>query len=214
MGLKRAIRSLPEGYELLADIDLSKNVRLLVFLTLASLVLFILTGLGLSFLMPTLRPDLIGVEISLAMAQLGFFSFLGPILILIGVTVVMIVLHEAIHGIVFMLITGGKVTYGFKGTHAYAAAPGWFIPRNPYLLVTLAPLVVITLVGLLVVLWVPIGWVLPIALLVSMNAAGAVGDLYMFFWLLSRPADVLIQDFGDRMEISAPAAISGETAGS
>jgi hypothetical protein len=34
-----------------------------------------------------------------------------------------------------------------------------------------------------------------------MNASGAVGDIYVFFWLLGLSRDGLIRDFGERMEV-------------
>jgi hypothetical protein len=128
-------------------------------------------------------------------------SFLMPLLVLLGVIFAMVILHEAIHGLFFRLFTGGKVKFAFKGAYAYAAAPDWYVNKPPYLLISLAPLVLITVLGLISLLFAPASWISPLMLLITLNASGAIGDLYVFFLLLRMPGDVLVRDFGEQMEI-------------
>ncbi len=91
--------------------------------------------------------------------------------------------------------------FGFKGAYAYAAAPGWFIPRNPYLWIGLSPLVVLSLTGFVLITVLPVNWLLPIMIGLIFNAVGSVGDLYVVFWLFLKPATVYIQDQGDAINI-------------
>lgn len=193
--------SLPDDYHLFKSLDLIKDQRLLIFLSLASLALFAASWVGLGWLLQLLRPDFAfgGVSFSITLETVG--SIFVQLLILLAVIFVMVTLHEAIHGLFFWLFTGGRVKFAFRGAYAYAAAPGWYIKKIPYLVVSMAPLVLISLLGIAALLAVPANWIIPIMLLIAMNASGAVGDLYVFFLLTGLPGDVLVQDFGERMEI-------------
>ena len=70
---------------------------------------------------------------------------------------VMIVLHEGLHGLFFWLFTREKPKFAFKGFYAYAAMPDWYLPKKEYLITALAPLVGITLLGVLGLALLP-GW--------------------------------------------------------
>jgi hypothetical protein len=201
MGQPHAYQTLPEGYQLEQRLDLIKDRKLLLSLSLASLVLFAGCGLGLVWMMFVLRPEFAarGMSVSLAADSTGPISL--RFFVLLGVIFVMVVLHEAIHGLFFRLLTGGKAKFAFKGAYAYAAAPDWYLHKGPYLVVSLAPLVLITVLGVILLVFVPDSWLVPLMLLVAMNASGAVGDLYVFFLLVRKPEDVLVRDFGEQMEI-------------
>lgn len=209
METSKATQTLPDNYQLSKILDLIKEPKLLLSLSLFSIVLFIGAWVGLGWLLQWLRPDINTGGFSLTFEVAGLAAILTPFLVILGVTAVMIFVHEAIHGIFFRVYTGGKVKFAFKGAYAYAAAPGWYIPKKPYMVVSLAPLVLMTVGGVLALVWVPANWVIPIMLLVAMNAAGAVGDIYVF-WLLTRMAeDVFIRDFGERMNIYTPGVEGG-----
>lgn len=197
---QKPTQTLPEGYGLRGRLDLIKDRKLLLILSLASVVMLVICGAGLLWLLKILRPDFtMGTGFSLTIDSWG--PILSILLILLGVTFSMLILHEAIHGLFFWIFTGGRVKFAFKGAYAYAAAPDWYLPKYPYLVVSLAPLVLMTLLGIVALLWVPTSWIPAITLLITMNASGAVGDIYVFFWLLGLPGDVLIRDFGEQMEV-------------
>lgn len=200
MSKQQPTQSLPEGYELRARVDLIKNRKLLLILSLASVVMLIICGAGLWWLLQFLRPDFVVAGSFSLTVDSGGTAFTS-LLILLGVVFGMLILHEAIHGLFFWIFTGGRVKFAFKGAYAYAAAPDWYLPKSPYLVVSLAPLVLITLLGIVAFLWVPLSWIPAIMLLIIMNASGAVGDIYVFFWLLGLPSDGLIRDFGEQMEV-------------
>jgi hypothetical protein len=207
---QRPTQVLPGTYQLSANLNLAKDIKLAIALNIASLGMFAGSVL-LSFkFLQLIRPSLF-TDPSEGLFS-GYLSgtFLVTIIILISVIVGMIFLHEAIHGLFFWLFTGGRPKFGFRGFYAYAAAPDWFIPKPAYLIISLAPLVVISVVGFGLMLILPPAWVLPILLLVTMNASGAVGDLYAFFWLLLKPKGLYIQDFGDRMAVYFPGEKAGD----
>ena len=195
-----AHRTLPEGYALSRTIDLIKDLKLLLILSAASLGLFLVSWVALTWLLQLLRPDF-STGASFEFTPSGTGGILLPLLVLLGVIFVMVVLHEAIHGVCFWLFTGGRVKFAFKGAYAYAAAPDWFLHKRPYMLVSMAPLVLITVLGLMALWWAPPGWIAPLMLLIAMNASGAIGDIYVFYLLTKMPEDALVQDFGELMKL-------------
>jgi len=204
MNAPKATKTLPDGYNLFQSLNLMKDNKLLLSLSLLSIALFIVAWVGLGWLFQWLRPGVTSGVISFSFTVTGLMDILMPFIIILLVTFVMIILHEAIHGIFFRVFTGGRVKFAFKGAYAYAASPDYYLPKRPYMVVSLAPLVLITIGGVLALLWVPVNWVTPIILLLAMNASGAVGDIYVF-WLLTRMEDdVFIKDFGEKMNIYAP----------
>jgi hypothetical protein len=125
------LRRLPTDYEQHMAIDLSKNRVLLVALQVR-----------------TESPNL-----ALQLSSLtDLVTFIGVVLLLLAVQVI---LHELIHGFFFWFFTRSRPTFGFKGFYAYAAAPDWYLPRNQHLIVALAPLVLITGLGLVLLTFVP-----------------------------------------------------------
>jgi hypothetical protein len=187
-------KTLPATYQHEQSIDLSQKRSLVIGLNIASLLLFILFGYAYLRLVAWMRPG----------ASFSFNSnhFLTNLLVLLLVYMGVIVLHEIIHGLFFWLTTGEKPRFGFRGAYAFAAAPDWYLPRKPYLMVGLAPLILITSVGFLLVPITPDSWLLMLGVAVTANASGAVGDLAVVLWLLIKhPADLLLRDRGDAIDI-------------
>jgi hypothetical protein len=115
-----------------------------------------------------------------------------PVLLALVVTVVA---HEWLHGLVFRYY-GYDVSYGFVPSMGafYAAAFEQFHDRDELLRIGLAPLVVITAVCL-PLLAVPISSVaMTAALVLVVNTAGAVGDLYLAWRLWRLPPNTLMHD--------------------
>jgi hypothetical protein len=115
-----------------------------------------------------------------------------------------LLLHELVHGAFFWLITRSRPVFGLQAAYAYAAAPNWYIPRNPYLVVGLAPLILLTLTGVALLPWLPAALLLPWIFALAVNASGSIGDVYIIGWLLTRPAGALVNDHGDCIHIYLP----------
>ncbi|MBO0797026.1 MAG: DUF3267 domain-containing protein [Ktedonobacteraceae bacterium] len=191
----RSVTSLPEEFEEWSTIDLKRDKSLMIVLSILSIVVFLGTGWLFFMLANWLAPAFVS----------NSTQTFGPLEILIGllvVSVVMLVGHEAIHGLFFWIFTGNRPVFGFHWVYAYAAAPGWYIPRVPFIIIGLAPLVLITLLGLLLLPFVSSVLVaLTFVLAMTLNAGGAVGDLYVVCWLLGKRGPLLIRDYGDGMTV-------------
>jgi hypothetical protein len=111
-----------------------------------------------------------------------------------GVTVLMALIHESIHGLFFWLVTRQRPAFGFRGPYAFAAAPSCLIPRDRYLVVGLAPLVLMSLIGLALLLVIPAEAIPVVALILVFNGAGSAGDIFVVAWLLTRPRGTLVYD--------------------
>lgn len=127
----------------------------------------------------------------------SLLSVLGGIAV---VTVVMVIVHEGLHGLVFWLITRERPRFAFKWYYASACAEGWYLPRTPYLVATLLPLVVITTAGVLILpaLSRPVRYFM--SLLIVFNSSGCAGDVLVALRLLRLPRDTLSLDSGDEVK--------------
>ncbi|MCZ7540925.1 MAG: DUF3267 domain-containing protein [Anaerolineae bacterium] len=109
-------------------------------------------------------------------------------------------LHEWVHGRMIGHY-GHSPRYGLKWYALYTTADSAYFRRDEYLRVLLAPLVIITLGGVIVLPFVP--WELAswIALAVVVNASGAGGDLWMAIIARRYDAAALIRDEADGMRV-------------
>ena len=113
-----------------------------------------------------------------------------------------VVLHELTHGIVYKLLTGQKLTFGFKPPTAYCGVPDIYTYRITSLLSLFAPLTVYSVLFLVLFFVVNDPFVrLLILSLFALHLAGCVGDLYnigLFLFRFRDPA-TLRKDNGPAM---------------
>lgn len=197
----RATKMLPDSYREIAVTDLSKNRSLMLGLTLCGLLLFFVFGYLFWSAANLLVPGFIGsgrvtVDLWIALEVIG---------VLAVIVIAILLLHELTHGLFFWLFTRELPVFGLKALFAYAAAPNWYIPRVPFIIIGLAPIVLLTLLGLALIPLVPPLIILALVFALTMNATGAVGDLYIVIFLLTRPAIVIVRDYGDGMAYYGPA---------
>jgi hypothetical protein len=88
--------------------------------------------------------------------------------------------------------------------YAFAGAPDWYIPRQQYLVIGLAPFVLMSLGGLSALIFVPLPVVPLILFAITLNAAGASGDIFITGWLLGEPDLLLVNDTGEIFTMFAP----------
>ena len=198
---RSALNQLPPEYILHASLSL-KNRGSLIGLNIVGIGLAIFFGWLFTVLAVRLRPELGAQAFSLNWSGV---QLLFTILIAVAIMFVVLVLHEAVHGLGFLLLAGVKPVFAFKGFYAYAAAPGVYISRNRYIWIGIAPLVVLSLAALGLLMIVPPEAILAVILAAVMNGSGAVGDLWVVLVLLRQPAKALALDQGDHIQIYVPA---------
>jgi hypothetical protein len=107
--------------------------------------------------------------------------------------VIILPLHELIHGMVFAF-WGGRPYFGAKLPLAlFCGAKNQLFHRNQYLVVGLAPLVVITLTGIVFTLLAP-GLAAYTLLATTGNFSGAAGDVWVARRISRQPQNFVVED--------------------
>ena len=102
-------------------------------------------------------------------------------------------IHELIHAAAF-LFWGGKPYFGAKLPYAlYCGAKDQLFHRNQYFVIGLAPLIVITLAGIIFILISPLLASYTLFALIG-NFSGAAGDIWVVRKLSRRPPSILVED--------------------
>jgi Putative zincin peptidase len=191
--MPHATRELSSTYQQSRILDLGSQPGLMILLNLVGLLLFFAFGLAFLHLAAALYP---GIAFGVSN-----FSALWGVLAFILVYAVVLVLHELVHGLFFVILTGSRPHFGLKQMYAYACAPDWYIPRNQFLVVGLAPLILITLVGFLILPMLSPNLATFTLFAMAVNASGAIGDLYTVLWILRFPGDAFVSDHGEKFTI-------------
>jgi hypothetical protein len=181
-------QTLPEGYVQTGEINLRKDQRLAIILNIAAFFIAVVSFFLLSGFAALIRP--------------GGMNFSGSItivmvVVLLGLYVLLMSLHELIHGLFFWGFTHSRPVFGVRLYYAFAGAPAWYLPVRQYGFTALGPLVIIGAAGLLLIALVPQSWILTIILLVALNTGGAAGDLLVFIRMFKLPQTCLANDTGD-----------------
>jgi len=195
-------QSLPPGYHSIGTIDLKNNLRAILWLNLAGLGLFFVAGWAFTQALYLLRPSQAVVVLEFSVDGIGGVLQAG--LALLALYGLMIMAHEAFHGIFFWIFTRQRPVFALSWAYAYAAAPAWYLPRNQYFITAVAPLAGISLLALLALAFAPPAWFLPVLVVAVSNFAGAVGDIWVLIWLLRQPPTCYAQDRGDAVTLYLP----------
>lgn len=149
----------------------------------------------------------------------GSFTVVGEQLIALAAVLVLgtaatLVVHELVHGVA-MLPFGAKPRFG-AGMMAkvmpyfYCTAPGHRFTRRQFVIVALAPLVVMSAALAALVVWAPMGgaW----AVVGAVHLGGCVGDLFMVRRAMQEPRGTLVEDQKDGMAFFSEHASHGAPA--
>jgi len=121
---------------------------------------------------------------------------------IIMIFIVSIPLHEFLHGLAIRR-AGHKPRYGMmlnKGAF-YATADNALFWRNDFIFIALAPLVGITLLGLVLVYLLPDTFGYYVSLGIIFNAANSIGDLWMTAVVRRYPSTAMVCDEADSIRI-------------
>jgi hypothetical protein len=193
-----ALKALPPSY-VLAHRLVIESRRTLLLLNLFSLIPLAVGAvffLGIDQLLNALgvRPVL---DVPLSNTSRLPLTILALVLVF-----VLLSAHELCHGLAFQAF-GIRPRYGVnvrKGV-AYASASDHFVTRDAYLIVAMAPLALITLGTVIGMALTGGGLRFVVALMGTVNAGSAVGDLWFFGVCLRYPRTLLVRDYGDGAEL-------------
>lgn len=205
--MMKASQTLLQGYREQGRISLKKKT-LLFWLNVLAVPWFVCCAFFFGFTASLLKPLNFAIMAHgfPTGTRLGAVETFAVVLVALFITAGgVLVLHESTHGLFFWLFTKSRPVYGFKGWYAYAAAPGWYLPRLPFLAVLAAPLILLSLLGETLLLVVPDTVALLVLWAMIFNAGAAIGDLYMIVRLLLAPRATVIEDSGAEITWYVPA---------
>jgi hypothetical protein len=126
-------------------------------------------------------------------------SFTLDLIVLILLAAAVMLLHEAFHGLA-ALYYGGRPTFGAAVLHKivpvlYCTVEGHRFSRGQFAVFALAPIVGISVLGMVAMLLTP--WGLWIIFPLAINFGGAIGDLWMTWLVLREPPGTQVEDLKD-----------------
>ena len=190
----RAIKKSEAHFKNSIVIDLANDKKLYTMINVFSLVLLV----AFYFLFYFLSLGLVkGADSSIFYylrsntdLPLGYELLFFPIIILV------LIFHELIHGLFFYVFPGSIPVFGFKNLMAYAGVPDWYIKKYYYLIISVSPLIGITLLGFFLLSVVPPQFTSMVFLPMVINAAGCVGDIWYTLVIITKPKETYITDSG------------------
>ncbi len=197
----------PAGYKFRDQLDFNQpSVKTIT--GAAGVVLFFAFGWIFVQIGMVLRSDFAALLASKDF-NLSMIPLMLMLIILLVITVLMAFFHEAIHGFFYWLYSRQKPLFGLNLPYAWSAIPpDVYLHRNQYIVAALAPLVIISLAGILLIQHVPLWMIPPLIAFLTFNAASAISDLYLAGWLLRKPANALISDEGLVSNLFTPNPLS------
>ncbi|MCP4139534.1 MAG: DUF3267 domain-containing protein [Chloroflexi bacterium] len=185
-----------DGYKNIAILDLAEKGTLAFSYFLRAFGFALFTGLFIvltRFLYPHL-PTTVETYLNIALPNLpGIVS----ILLAAASVIAVLALHELVHATVFYLDQRIPAKIGGRGLLIFASAPGYLVGRTSMIINALAPFIIISALGFLLIALVSENLLSWIFISTVANAAAAGGDFIAVAWLLKQPKNVRIEDTGD-----------------
>ncbi len=181
-------RNLPPHYRYAATLDFMRDRRHIVPMLILSLALIAVPAVAGLFIAP------VGPSWALMASRWWAWPALG------GALLLYIPLHELIHGLAMLALSGVMPRFGLRLPYAYAGSDVWF-DKNSHIITALAPVVVWGVALQVAIARLPGAWFWPLWIVQISNLSGSAGDLYCVWVLARMEGDVLIQDTGVRMRV-------------
>jgi hypothetical protein len=200
----KPVTVLPESYILYGDFEPRKFVKARSILIISGILLAALLVLLSDRIFPNLAP-----AGSLAWRSISVFH---RVVLLIPIIYTWMFLHECTHAF-FIWIFSGKwpqiraaKLWGIP-VGGYNASPGWYYPRNVFIIIVLAPLFLVSLFLYVLSYRVPPLFVIPVQDCFLLNVIGSFQDAAVAFLAALHPASALITWDG---KIYHPKSVTGE----
>ena len=185
--MKGSYVDLQDNYILIREIDPNKNKKEFWLMNIGSFVLLIPFFIIYFFLNPDFR------------IEFGFSRLLISFLLIVSI-ILLIPVHELIHGLFFKLFGNGKLKFGFHGFAFSCSMPSHYFNKRAYTLIGLAPLIIISIItgALSIFMYKSDYFIIPYAVL-AINFSSSIGDIYVIFVLFKYKKTVLVNDIGVAM---------------
>jgi hypothetical protein len=121
---------------------------------------------------------------------------LWAILILVVILAIFFAIHELVHATCLYFFTGHFPSLVAGAGGLAIRLPRWYIPRDQFLIVNLAPFVVITLIGVLLLPAVPQSYISLTVFFTAMNIAGSSADVFLSAYLFLHPSSIYLETEG------------------
>jgi len=187
--------TLPNDYQEVLFWRVTEKRSRVITLNILAIPLFVIFGVIFSSLAVSLGK--LPSAVKFGLSEIG--------LVLAG-ALLTLVLHELTHGLVMQMF-GAKPRYGilWKGLMFYATSPGYAYHRNNYVVIALAPFVFISILAVLG-MWLLQGtlWVALLGICGALNAAGAIGDMWITMIVLRYAPTAYVMDERDGIRVFLP----------
>lgn len=187
----KAKQILPEGYVKLFSVDLKNDKKTAAIVNVIGLLIMVALAVPMHFYIP--------IHTLFDMSS-GMGAYAARFICMLVLMVVYMVLHELVHGITMKLYGTKKVNYGLTLMYAYAGSQDYY-GKKSYLVIALAPVVLLGIVIGVVNALVPVQWFWVVYMLQLCNLSGAAGDLYVTARFMRLPKDILVNDTGVAMTV-------------
>lgn len=186
----KPIQILPESYYHCYTLDSKQHKVVQGMLILIGFAGFLLCWQAIKFA----SPDSIDA-LKLERGPFHLFIFLETIII-------MIVLHESVHGLVLWGFTKKfpPVGINFMGS-VYVNASGWYLSRLHMLIMSLSPFLLLSVIGIIFLSFTSGEFFRMMLWAVLLNAVGSINDLAVAGWLFFQPDTALIENSGQALAI-------------
>lgn len=190
----KAFDKLPDTYREIYSVNLQKDKKMALFINLFATIIVVLMVVPVLFVVP------FNTFVNIFAEQSELNDMLIKLGVLCVLSVLYIVLHEAVHGIAMKICGTKKVKFGFTGLYAFAGSEDYY-DKKSYIFIALAPVVLWGVVLAVVNALVPVEWFWVVYLIQVYNISGAAGDFFVT-WKFSRmPSDILVHDTGVGMTV-------------
>lgn len=184
--------------KLMKEYNLIENKKLVFWLNIAAIPLFLLFTVIFTFISWLFfGEDDLGYTLSINNGKNAILTFLLYFVLIF----VIILIHELIHGLFFKLLNPeAKVRFGFKNGTAYATSPNSYYRKKNFIIICLAPFVLIS-GGLL--LSSSLGIISKAAFIFygSLHASSCIGDFYWIYLLSSFKGNIYVEDTENGMNV-------------
>lgn len=178
-------------------LDFRKNTTQLLWSYILRLLGVVVFGLIFAFLVYGVKStQSLGYQFFLNISIPSLPSLLSIILMSVDVILVLY-LHELVHAALFYITHRQPPKIGMRGFVIFAAAPDHLIKRRQMIVNALAPFFVISLIGTLLLVYIPVEYIAWIFIPTLVNAAASGGDFMAVVWMLQHRRSAVYHDDGD-----------------